>query len=92
MILLWPRQKPTWSNTCFPLHHLTQFETSQALVFYVKVPPLIFLVYDAPRVSWMGVEKGDITAFRQIPYERKKERLQLSSIKQWKHYKVIGSD
>lgn len=54
--------------------------------------PLIFLVYGAPRVSWTGVEKGDITAFRQIPYERKKERLQLSSIKQWKHYKVIGSD
>lgn len=54
--------------------------------------PLIFHVYGAPRVRWMGVEKGDITAFRQIPYERKKERLQLSSIKQWKHYKVIGSD
>lgn len=67
-------------------------ETSQALVFYVKVRPLIYFVYGAPRVSWMGVEKGDITAFRQIPYERKKERLQLSSMKQWKHYKVIGSD
>lgn len=41
--------------------------------------PLIFLVCGALEPGWMGVGgvggKGDITAFRQIPYVRKKEAI-----------------
>lgn len=41
----------------------------------------------------MGVGNDDITPFRQIPYKKdKREQRRPSSIKQWKHYKVIGSD
>lgn len=85
------QQKLIWLvNNCSPLHRPIQFETSLRLI--CESYPLIFLVYGAPR--WVGWGWRRVTSHHlgKFHMKEKKERLKLFSIKQWKHYKVIGSD